>query len=161
LSSLYVDSARLDSCYYIFQLINDGSTTTNYWTLRQKGTAFEYESGLHWARVTGERAPNTPAQTWRDWAPEQGHDGSTCTTVNVGVSYIASLGYSVTGCDKWIFDKTCNTCSPWIQSKWDCNCLFGLSAKEGVVSRAIAYQMLVSTSQSATPRFRVGLGLGA
>jgi len=160
LSSLYVDSARLDSCYYIYQLINDGSTTRNYWALRQKGTAFEYGGGLHWASVSGERTPNTPAQTWVDWAPEQGHDGS-CSSVNVGVSYIVSLGYTVTACEKWIFDKSCNTCSTWIKNTWDCNCLFGLDAKGGTVSRAVAYQMLVSTSQSSTPRFRVGIAMGA
>lgn len=160
LASLYVDSARLDSCYYIYQLINDGSSTKNFWTLRQKGTAFEYGSGLHSAWVSGERTPNTTAQTWVDWAPEQGHDGS-CSSVNVGVSYIATLSYSVTACEKWIFNKTCNTCSTWIKNTWDCNCFFGLSAKTGVVSRAVAYQMLVSTSQSATPRFRLGLGMTA
>ena len=160
LSSLYVDSARLDSCYYIYQLINDGSTTRNYWALRQKGTAFEYGGGLHWARVTGERTPNTAAQTWVDWAPEQEHTGS-CSTVNVGVSYIVSLGYSVTACEHWIFDKSCNGCAPWISNKWDCNCLFGLDAKNGTVSRAIAYQMIVSTTQTATPRFRLGLSMGA
>jgi hypothetical protein len=160
LASLYVDSARLDSCYYIFQLINDGSTTKNFWTLRQKGTAFEYGAGLHSAWVSGERTPNTASQTWVDWAPEQGHDGA-CSSVNVGVSYIASLSYSVTACEKWIFNKTCNTCSPWIKNTWDCNCWFGLNAKNGVPSRAVAYQMLVSTSQSATPRFRLGLGMAA
>jgi hypothetical protein len=160
LSSLYVDSARLDSCYYIYQLINDGSTTKNFWALRQKGTAFEYGAGLHSAWVSGERTPNTTAQGWVDWGPEQGHDGS-CSTVNVGVSYIASLNYSITGCEKWIIDKSCNTCSPWMKATWDCNCFWGLDAKTGTVSRAIAYQMLVTTSQSATPRFRVGIGMSA
>lgn len=160
LSSVYVDSARLDSCYYIYQLTNDGSTTKNYWALRQKGTAFEYGAGLHSAWVSGERTPNTTAQTWVDWGPEQGHDGS-CSSINVGVSYIASLNYSITACEKWIVDKSCNTCSPWMKATWDCNCFWGLDAKNGTVSRAIAYQMLVSTSQSATPRFRVGLGLSA
>ena len=160
LTSLYVDSARLDSCYYIYQLINDGSTTKNFWALRQKGTAFEYGSGLHSAWVSGERTQSTTSQTWVDWGPEQGHDGS-CSSVNVGVSYVASLSYTVTGCEKWIIDKTCNSCSPWMKATWDCNCWFGLDAKEGVVSRAIAYQILVSSSQSATPRFRVGYGMAA
>jgi len=125
-----------------------------------KGTAFEYGSGLHSTWISGERTPNTASQTWVDWAPEQGHDGS-CSTVNVGVSYIVSLSYSVTGCEKWIFDKNCNTCSPWIKNTWDCNCWFGLSAKNGTVSRAVAYQMLVSTAQTSTPRFRLGLGMAA
>lgn len=160
LSSLYVDSARLDSCYYIYQLINDGSSTKNYWTLRQKATAFEYGSGLHSAWVSGERTPNTASQAWVDWGPDQGRDGS-CSTVSVGVSYIVSLSYSVTGCEKWIIDKTCNTCSTWMKATWDCNCWWGLDAKGGTVSRAIAYQMLVSTSQTSTPQFRVGYGMKA
>ncbi len=160
LTSLYVDSARLDSCYYIFQLINDGSSTKNYWTLRQKGTAFEYGSGLQSAWVSGERTPNTTSQTWVDWGPEQGHDGS-CSTMNLGVSWIVSLSYSVTGCEKWIIDKTCNSCSTWIKATWDCNCWWGLDAKGGTASRAIAYQMLVSTSQTSTPRFKLGYGMKA
>ncbi len=164
LASLYVQSARLDSCYWIFQLINDGSTTRNYWALRQKGTAFEYEAGLHHAFVSGERTPNTASQTWQDFAPDQSHTGN-CSTMNLGVSYIVVLTYSVTACEDWYFDKSCNTCSPWLRSSWDCDCWFGgfggLSTPPTPVSRAIAYQMLVSVSQSSTPRFRVGIGLEA
>lgn len=167
LASLYVQSARLDSCYYIYKEINDGSTTRSYWTLRQKGSAFEYEAGLFTAWVSGERTPNTVAQTWVDWEPDQGHSGDVgqCSSMNLGVSHIATVSYTTTACEQWFYDKSCNTCSPWLKSTWDCDCYYlrfgGLSTPPTPVSRAIAYQMVVSVGQSQTPSFRLGLGLGA
>jgi hypothetical protein len=164
LASLYVQSARLDSCYWIFQLTSDGSPTKDYWALRQKGTAFEYESGLHHAWISGERTPNTASQAWQDWEPDQLHTGN-CSSMNLGVSYIIELSYSVTACENWYYDKSCNTCSPWLQTTWDCGCWFagfgGLHIPPTPISRAIAYQMIVSTSQGVTPRFRLGIELEA
>lgn len=79
----------------------------------------------------------------------------------MGVSYIVSLSYTQTACERWWGDKSCNTCSPWIKETWDCACLFGLSVPPSPRSRAVAYQMLVRMAQSATPLFRVGLGMAA
>lgn len=160
-ASLAVDSARLDSCYSIYQLINDGSATKSYWTLRQLGTAFEYGGGLRSAWISGKRTPGTARQTWVDWGPEQGHNGS-CSSVSIGVSRIVSLSYSVVACETWSIDKSCNTCSPAFTNTWDCSCWWGLETKGGdPITRAVAYQMLVSMSNSATPRFRLGIGLAA
>ena len=161
LASLDVDSARFDSCYSIYKLINDGSSSRSYWTLRQWGTAFEYEGGLRSAWISGTRTPGTTRQTWVDWGPEQGHTGA-CSSVNVGVSRIVSLSYSVQACETWSIDKSCNSCSPTFRTTWDCSCWFGLETKGGSpITRAVAYQMLVSMSNSATPRFRLGIGLAA
>jgi hypothetical protein len=164
LHSLPVDSARLDSCYTISQLVNDGSGTKNYYTLRQKGTAYEYEAGLRKAWLTAIRPGGSTTQTWVDWSPEQSYNDN-CHSIPISVSYGgASIGSSFVQCEKWYHDKTCNTCSPYFKSTWDCNCLFGLSNKEihpNPVSRAIAYAILVSVPQGMTPRWTLGIGLEA
>jgi hypothetical protein len=164
LHSLPVDSARLDSCYTISQLMSDGSGTKNYFALRQKGTAYEYEAGLRTAWLTAIRPGGSTAQTWVDWSPEQSYDDN-CHSIPIGVSYGgASIGSSVVQCEKWHHDKTCNSCSPYFKSTWDCNCWFGLSNKEvhpSPISRAIAYAILVSVPQGQTPRWTLGIGLGA
>lgn len=160
LSSLRADSARFDSCYYIYKLINDGTNARSYWALRHKGTAFEYEHGLRSAWISGERTPGTGSQSWIDWAPEQGHTGS-CSTVGLSVSHVVSLSYSAQACETWSVDKSCNGCSPYFRNTWDCSCWFGLGTKRDPITRAVAYQLLVSMSNSALPRFRLGIGMAA
>ena len=144
--------------------MNDGSGTRNYYALRHKGTAYEYEAGLRKAWLTAIRPGGSTTQTWVDWSPEQSYNDN-CHSIPISVSYGgAGIGSSFVQCEKWHHDKTCNTCSPYFKSTWDCNCLFGLSNKEvypNPISRAIAYAILVSVPQGQTPRWTLGIGLEA
>lgn len=164
LNSLPVHSARLDSCYTISQLMNDGSGTKNYYALRHRGTAYEYEAGLRKAWLTAIRPGGSTLQAWVDWSPEQSYNDN-CHSIPISVSYEgASIGSSFVQCEKWHHDKSCNSCSPYFKSTWECNCLFGLSNKEvypDPISRAIAYAILISVPQGKTPRWTLGIGLEA
>ena len=109
LSSLPVDSARLDSCYTISQLMNDGSGIKNYYALRHKGTAYEYGAGLRKAWLTAIRPGGSTTQSWVDWSPEQSYDDN-CHSIPISVSYGgASVGSSFVQCEKWYHDKACNS----------------------------------------------------
>ena len=164
LASLPVDSAQLDSCYTISQLINDGSAAENFYALRHKGTAYEHGAGLRRAWISGVRPANTTAQSWIDWSPEQSYDEN-CHAVPVSVSYAGvGIGTSVQQCEKWYHDKSCNTCNVYFKNTWDCGCFWGIDAHEtypSPIARAVAYAILVSVPSGYSPRWRLGVGLEA
>lgn len=161
-ASIPVDSARFDSCYTIDQLIHDGSTSLNYYTLRHRGTAFESGSGLRSAWLSAERIAGTTAQSWIEWSPDQNYDEN-CHSVSVSVGFAGvGIGGSFEQCERWNITKSCNGCNVAFQNTWDCDCWFGLSAPpKSSLSRAVAYAVLVSVPSGSSPRWRLGIGLRA
>ena len=164
LDSFWVDSVRTDSCYKIEQLINDGSTTKNYYSLRHRATSYEYEEGLRSAWISGERIEGTTAQKWIEWNPDTNYNNN-CQSISVSLSYLGvSTGGTYTQCEKWTHTKSCNQCNVYYRQTWDCDCWPWMSSNETApdpLARTAAYIILVEVPSGYSPRWRLGIGVAA
>jgi hypothetical protein len=154
--SLYVDSARFDNCYRILQLINDGVSSKDYWSLKQWGTAFEDGDGLSSLWLYGSRNGGS-VQTWEDFGPP-GNEKQNCTQRWVGIDIILTYGQNYEVCETWTLTKSASNASPWIRNQWNCAGWFCSVFRD---TRQIAVIMEVSLVPGAVPRFTIGYGMGA
>jgi hypothetical protein len=95
----------MDTCYHKHKLINDGSSTSDWFELHMFGTAKStYPYRLFDAYVHA--SPNGGAtQYWHDWDPG-GDLNLSCQTITIGiVAQGAAIGYNHNACEKWDITK--------------------------------------------------------
>ncbi|MDQ3525979.1 MAG: hypothetical protein M3451_13140 [Chloroflexota bacterium] len=148
--------APLDTCYYIFKLINDGNDSKDYWSLRHWSTVGETAYGLRSAWIKGTRPTGTTWQNWTDW--DLGTDrNANCSSTYIDVTFIITVGANFDACETWDMTKSANGSNVSYKMEWKCNCWPWM----GEVDREVAYSILVNVSQGATPRWTLGMGMAA
>ena len=81
-------------------------------------------------------------QAWEDWDPRSDRNVGNCSSVNVGVDFLAALSFTATQCELWDITKYAE--AGRFQNKWSCGCIFPFGA-DG--EREVAYMIEVSVPQ--------------
>ena len=96
----------MDTCWKIFQLANDGSSSWNYWTFEVKATAKSEDYVLDYAWITTDESRNGGRQYWVDWDPGSDSSGNCSASYTVSVSIgVATVSDSYLRCETWDITK--------------------------------------------------------
>ena len=140
-------------CYYISKLINDGSSTRDYFALRQRASigTERWGSGNYDGWLLSQRPSGTATQYWEEWEPAGELHGN-CGSVNLSVMVKGvTLGISSTACERW--EPTLWPDAGHFRNKWNCDCWIGVAGM-----RQVASNIAVSTPQGKWPRWTLWAG---
>jgi hypothetical protein len=143
----------LAPCYYISKLINDGSSTRDYFALRQKASigTDRWGSGNYDGWLMSARTSGSTTQYWEEWEPAGELHGN-CGTVNLSVMVKGvTLGISSTACERW--EPTLWPDAGHFRNKWNCDCWIGVAGM-----RQVASNIAVSVAQGKWPRWTLWAG---
>jgi hypothetical protein len=134
----------IDACRRMFKLTNDGDTAKDYFQLQFYATGGQW-TGFDQLTALGllVQPKTAPAQAWVDWSPRSDWSGGSCSTTNVGISYGASLSFSVQRCpETWDITKyaTAGKFSEWWYD-------LGGTGQD----REVAFSVVVKVNQGTTP----------
>jgi hypothetical protein len=145
----------IDSCYKINRLVNDGSTTKDYYQLEHYATAGSKGiDTIHNAWLSSTKGSSSSAMSWVDWAPKGDTTGA-CANQTLSVS-VAGVGISssYTRCEKWDITKYAEAGK--FKNLWDCNCTLGIKG-----DREVAYMSVVSVAQGGKATWTLSAGFFA
>jgi hypothetical protein len=155
-SRKWVDSAWLDSCYEINRLINDGSSTVDFYSLEHWAYIGETQFGLRHAWVEGWRASGSPWQSWYRASPGTDSSGF-CRDISVTATVLsATVGSTFQACEGWDITKSANGSDVRMKNQWQCNCSFMIGG-----NRETAYTIVITVPAGQYPRWTLGWGMAA
>jgi hypothetical protein len=140
-------------CYYVSKLINDGSSTRDYFALRQRASIGTQKtgSGNYDGWIMSTRTSGSPSQAWIDWEPGAEVRGN-CGTLELSVAAKGvAIGISATACERW--DPTLWEAAGHFRNKWNCDCFVGVSGM-----RQVASNIAVSVAQGKYPSWTLTAG---
>lgn len=143
----------IDSCWEINWESDDGSSTKDYWALHHSATA---KSKGIWtlfnAFVKSDRDSTSPSSwEWVDWTPGSDLDKGNCTSMNFGVSHIATFSTTYSVCDKW--DITKSAAAGSFSNYW--------RGTAHMSERDVAYTTVIRTSQGSAVVYALSAGFFA
>jgi hypothetical protein len=136
--------AVLDHCYTKYKLLNDGSSTSDWFALHRFGTAHNNSPWvLNQARIRAYRYSGS-SQSWADWSPKSNWSGGTCSTTSVGITTpVGGLSYSFDRCpEKVTFTKSANGSQPDYTQTWS-----GMGTRG---NREVRFEISVRVKQGGT-----------
>ncbi len=96
--SLFRGAAHMDTCYRIYTMVNDGSTTWDYKRLDFFATMFAEGKILQWGWISAVQQAG-PVMYWVDWSPDVDIDQN-CGSFGLSVSVLGvGGGFSKTFCE--------------------------------------------------------------
>ena len=147
------DGAYMAPCFYTSKLMNDGSSTRDYFSLRQKASVGSSSAGsaTYDAWLLSKRTSGSTTQWWEDWEPG-GELRGNCGSVTLSVSVKGvGVGISSTACERW--EPTLWEDAGHFRNKWNCDCWFGVTSM-----REVASNIAVSVPQGKYPRWTISAG---
>jgi hypothetical protein len=118
-ASLFRGTAHFDTCYGIFKMANDGSSTYDYWRVDFNGTMFAEGRKLKWGWIAVDRDAG-PAQsfTTNGWSPVQDIT-HTCQAIGVGVTVLGvGASHTYTQCESWNISKSSGSTLGYFKNEW-------------------------------------------
>lgn len=136
-------------CFQLLKLRKDGNGRRDFFTLHHYGTARSKSGyGLKIFRLRVYKHEDGPRiMAWSDWNPKSDDQTDRCGTINVGVSYVASVSWSHRFCEEWDIrfyqDRPGKFKNAWKASG------FHVENSE----REVAYAIAVAVKQGKSPRW--------
>ena len=140
-------------CFYVSKLMNDGSSTRDYFALRQKASlGTERFGSVNWdGWVASVRKSGSTTQYWEDWDPGSEMRGS-CSSVTLSVSVkLVTIGIGANLCERW--EPGLYPDAGHFRNKWNCDCILGVASL-----RQVASNIAVSTAQGRYPTWTISAG---
>ena len=95
----------MDTCYHKHRLINDGSSTYDYFEMHMFATGASVgKTKTDRLTISAWRASGSAAQTWFDWHPRS-DVSNRCQSFAVGVAEPVPIAYTHQQCDLWDMTK--------------------------------------------------------
>jgi len=148
-ASLFRGTAHFDTCYGIFKMANDGSSTYDYWRVDFNGTMFaegrKLKSG--WIAVDRDAGP-AQSFTTNGWSPVRDIT-HTCQAIGVGVTVLGvGASHTYTQCESWNISKSSGSSLGYFKNEWS----WGNSLPLVDRDRAVAL-MIGTRGTPGTPTF--------